>query len=217
MTHPPIRAIYDQSLALLTDFYQLTMSYGYWKAGLHHKEAVFHSFFRKTPFRGGFTIAAGLESVIRYLETFHFDSGDIDYLAQLMGHDGKPYFDEGFLTYLSKMRFSCDIDAVPEGTVVFPFEPLLRIQGPLIQCQLLESPVLNLTNFPTLIATKAARICLAAKGDPVLEFGLRRAQGVDGALQPAAPPTLVDVIRPQMCWLENCLESRSKGLIRTAG
>lgn len=149
---------------------------------LDRKEAVFHSFFRKTPFKGGFTVAAGLESVIRFLEKFKFETSDLDYLSKLIGPDGHPYFDEGFLSYLSRLRFSGDIDAVPEGTVVFPYEPLLRIQGPLIECQLLESPILNLINFPTLVATKAARMCLAAKGEPILEFGLRRAQGVDGAL-----------------------------------
>lgn len=146
------------------------------------KEAVFHSFFRKAPFNGGFTIAAGLESVIHFLNRFKFDSSDLDYLASLLGSDGQPFFDPGFIEYLSKLKFSCDIDAVPEGTVVFPYEPLFRIQGSLIECQLLESPILNLMNFATLIATKAARICLAANGDSVLEFGLRRAQGIDGAL-----------------------------------
>jgi len=178
----PIASIYDQSLSLLTDFYQMTMSYGYWKAGLERKEAVFQLFFRKTPFKGGFTIAAGLESVIHFLEKFHFDSSDLNYLAHLQGQDGNPYFSEKFIDYLSKLKFTGDIDAVPEGTVVFPYEPLIRIQGPLIECQLLESPLLNLINFPTLVATKAARICLAARGDSVIEFGVRRAQGIDGAL-----------------------------------
>lgn len=173
---------YKQSLALLTDLYQLTMSYGYWKAGLDQKEAVFHLFFRKRPFNGGFTITSGLESVIDYLENFHFDESDLSYLATLKGSDGKVLFDPAFFDYLRNMKFSCDVDAVPEGNVVFPYEPLIRVQGPLIQCQLLESPLLNLINFPTLIATKAARICMAAQGDPVLEFGLRRAQGVDGSL-----------------------------------
>ena len=182
MSEPSIHSLYDQSLTLLTDFYELTMSYGYWKTGLAKKEAVFHSFFRKTPFKGGFTIAAGLESVISFLQKFKFDTSDLDYLSKLNGPDGSPYFDEDFLSYLSKLKFSGDIDAVPEGTVVFPFEPMLRIQGPLIECQLLESPILNLINFPTLIATKAARICLAANGEPILEFGLRRSQGIDGAL-----------------------------------
>ncbi len=182
MQNSPIASIYDQSLALLTDFYQMTMAYGYWKAGLERKEAVFHLFFRKTPFKGGFTVAAGLESVIHFLENFKLDSSDLNYLAQLIGPDGHPYFKEEFINYLAKLKFTGNIDAVPEGTIIFPYEPLVRVQGPLIECQLLESPLLNLINFPTLVATKAARICLAAKGDPVIEFGLRRAQGIDGAL-----------------------------------
>lgn len=174
--------IYSHSLALLTDLYQLTMSYAYWKAGLDRKEAVFHLFFRKRPFNGGFTIAAGLESVADYLENFHFDATDLAYLAELRTADNQPLFDSAFFDYLAQMKFSCHVDAIPEGNVVFPYEPLVRVQGPLIQCQLLESPLLNLINFPTLIATKAARICIAANGDSVMEFGLRRAQGIDGAL-----------------------------------
>jgi nicotinate phosphoribosyltransferase len=158
------------------------MSYAYWKMGLKDKEAVFLLSFRKSPFKGGFTIAAGLESVISFLENFHFDASDLSYLESLHDDEGLPYFPPQFLDYLSKLKFTGNIDAVPEGTAVFPQEPLIRIQGPLIECQLLESPLLNLINFPTLIATKAARVCLAAQGDPVLEFGLRRAQGMDGAL-----------------------------------
>jgi nicotinate phosphoribosyltransferase len=177
--HTPI---YAHSLALLQDFYQLTMSYGYWKTGLAEKEAVFHLFFRRQPFGGGFTIASGLESVVEYLKNFHFDESDLNYLSSLRSSEGAPLFEEDFFTYLSKLKFSCDIDAVPEGNVVFPFEPLVRVQGPLIQAQLLETPLLNLINFPTLIATKAARLCVAAQGDPVFEFGLRRAQGIDGGL-----------------------------------
>jgi len=170
------------SLALLTDLYQLTMSYGYWKTGMDKKESVFHLFFRKPPFHGGFTIASGLESAVKYLENFRFEKSDLDYLATLRGSENTPFFCSDFLKYLENLHFTCDIDAVPEGTVVFPYEPLLRIQGPLIQCQLLESPLLNLINFPSLIATKAARMCIASKGDPIIEFGLRRAQGMDGAL-----------------------------------
>lgn len=182
MQQLPIPSIYNQSLSLLTDFYQMTMIYGYWKAGFATKESVFHLFFRRTPFKGGFTIAAGLETVINFLEKFHFDSSDLNYLAGLKGPDGNVFFEEEFLNYLSKLKFTGNIDAIPEGTAVFPYEPLVRVQGPLIECQLLESPLLNLINFSTLIATKAARICLAAKGDSVIEFGMRRAQGVDGAL-----------------------------------
>lgn len=174
--------IYHQSLALLTDFYQLTMSYGYWKKGLDKKEAVFHLFFRNAPFHGGFSVTAGLESVVEYLERFRFDKSDLDYLATIRDPEGNLLFCKEFFEYLEAMRFTCDIDAVPEGTVMFPYEPIIRVTGPLIQCQLLESPLLNLINFPSLIATKAARVCMAARGEPVLEFGLRRAQGVDGAL-----------------------------------
>jgi len=171
-----------QSLALLTDFYQLTMAYAYWKTGIQDTESVFHLFFRKKPFQGGFTVSAGLHSVIDYIQNFRFDGSDISYLASLKETDGAAIFEPGFLKYLEDLRFTVDLDAMAEGTVVFPYEPIIRVQGPLLQCQLLESPLLNLINFPTLIATKAARICLAAKGDPVLEFGMRRAQGIDGAL-----------------------------------
>lgn len=173
---------HNQSLALLTDFYELTMSYAYWKAKLDKQEAVFHLFFRKNPFLGGYTIAAGLEAVIDYLKNFRFDESDLNYLASIKGADDKPLFEPKFFEYLSQIKFSCSIDAIPEGNVVFPYEPLVRVQGPLIQCQLLESPLLNLINFPTLIATKAARICTAAGSDPVIEFGLRRSQGIDGSL-----------------------------------
>ncbi|OJU82490.1 MAG: nicotinate phosphoribosyltransferase [Chlamydia sp. 32-24] len=170
------------SLALLTDLYQLTMCYGYWKAGLEKKEAVFHLFFRKLPFQGGFAVASGLEAVIEFLQKFNFSEDDLRYLSQLKTADGKKLFDKKFLDYLKNLTFSCDLHAIPEGTIVFPYEPLLRIQGPLIECQILESILLNLVNFPSLIATKAARVFLSAKGDPVIEFGMRRAQGIDGAL-----------------------------------
>ncbi len=173
---------YNQSLALLTDLYQFTMAYGYWKGGVDSKEAVFHLTFRKHPFQGGFTIACGLQYVIDYLEHFQFDTSDIEYLASLKGNDNKPLFEQKFLSVLKDLRFACDIDAIPEGTVVFPHEPLIRVQGPIIQCQILETVLLNILNFQTLIATKAARVAIAARGEPILEFGLRRAQGIDGAL-----------------------------------
>lgn len=174
--------LYQGSLALLTDFYQLTMAYAYWKSGKGEQEAVFNLFFRKHPFQSGFTIAAGLDYVVDYCKNFQFNKEDIAYLAGMKGKDGQPVFAQGFLEYLSQMKFSCDIDAVEEGTVVFPNTPLVRVKGPLIQCQLLETPLLNIINFQSLIATKAARINLSAKGEPVLEFGLRRAQGIDGGL-----------------------------------
>src|SRR3954470_14932917 len=168
--------------ALLTDLYQLTMAYGYWKTGTHRKEAAFHVFFRKAPFQSGYTIAAGLSDAIAWLRGLVFAPDDLAYLATLTGNDGAPLFQAEFLEYLRGFAFSCDIDAVPEGTVVFPNEPLLRVRGPIVQAQIIETALLNFINFQTLIATKAARICLAAQGESVLEFGLRRAQGVDGAL-----------------------------------
>jgi nicotinate phosphoribosyltransferase len=168
--------------ALLTDLYQLTMAYGYWKTRSHEKEAVFHLFFRKTPFQSGYTIAAGLSDAIAWLKELRFTDADLAYLGGLMGNDGAPLFEPGFLAWLRNFSFTCHVDAVPEGTVVFPNEPLLRIQGPILQAQIVETALLNFINFQTLIATKAARICQAAGGEPVLEFGLRRAQGVDGAL-----------------------------------
>jgi nicotinate phosphoribosyltransferase len=173
---------HNAHLALLTDFYQLSMAYGYWKKGLAKREAAFHLFYRRPPFKGGFSIASGLEAVVHFIENFHISKSDADYLQSLTDASGKPYFSDEFLSFFRNLKLSVSIDAVPEGTAIFPYEPLLRIQGPLLECQLLESPLLNLMNFPTLIATKAARICLAAEGDQVMEFGLRRAQGIDGAL-----------------------------------
>jgi nicotinate phosphoribosyltransferase len=170
------------SLALLTDLYQLTMAYGYWKLGRAERDAVFHLFFRKPPFAGGYAVAAGLGPAIEYLQDFRFDESDLAYLATLTGNDGQPLFEEGFLAYLQELRLAVDIDAMPEGTVAFAQEPLVRVRGPMLQCQILETALLNIINFQTLIATKAARICMATGGEPVLEFGLRRAQGIDGGL-----------------------------------
>lgn len=167
---------------LLTDLYQLTMAYGYWKLNMHEREAVFHILFRKNPFKGNHALSCGLGSVIDFLSDWHFKPDDLEYLATLTNNSDGPLLSTEFLDYLSGLKFSCDIDAIPEGTVVFPHEPLIRIQGPLLQCQLLESPLLNIINFQTLIATKATRVCREAKGDPVIEFGMRRAQGPDGAL-----------------------------------
>lgn len=174
--------IYRHSLTLLTDLYQLTMAYGFWKSAVADREAVFHLFFRAHPFRGGFTLACGLDRVVEYLAAFRFSPDDLAYLGTLTGNDGQAIFDPAFLEALGRLELAVDIDAVPEGTVVFPHEPLVRVQGPILQCQLLETALLNIVNFETLIATKAARVCLAAQGEPVLEFGLRRAQGIDGSL-----------------------------------
>lgn len=174
--------LYQGSLALLTDFYQLTMAYAYWKAGKAEQQAVFNLSFRKHPFQSGFTVAAGLDYVIDFCRNFRFDEEDLAYLAEMQTKEGVATFEPAFIDYLARMEFACDVEAVEEGTVVFPHIPLVKVTGPLIQCQLLETPLLNIINFQTLIATKAARICFAAQGRSVLEFGLRRAQGIDGAL-----------------------------------
>jgi nicotinate phosphoribosyltransferase len=174
--------LYRPSLGLLTDFYQLTMAYAYWKSGLERLEAAFHFFFRRNPFEGGFTVACGLEYAVDLFESLRFTPEDIAWLADVRGSDGEKLFEPAFLDHLGSLRLACDIDAVPEGTVVFPLEPMVRVTGPILQAQLIETPLLNLINFQSLIATKTARVVLAARGDPVLEFGLRRAQGFDGAL-----------------------------------
>lgn len=172
----------SRSLALLTDLYQLTMAYGYWRAGKADDEAVFHLFFRENPFDGGYAVAAGLEHAVSYLETLRFAAEDLEYLRQLAAADGSRLFPDEFVEYLRTLDLTLDIDAVPEGTVVFPHEPLVRVRGPILQAQIVETALLNMINFQTLIATKASRVVLAAKGDPVLDFGLRRAQGIDGGL-----------------------------------
>ncbi|HSI91317.1 MAG TPA: nicotinate phosphoribosyltransferase [Adhaeribacter sp.] len=176
------RDLYGTSLSLFTDLYQLTMAYGYWKSGFAEKEAVFHLYFRKNPFEGGYAVCAGLEYAVYYLNNLRFTDVEIEYLTSLRNAKGEELFELDFIEYLRNFKFTCNLDAIPEGTVVFPDEPLLRVTGPLLQAQLIETPLLNLLNFQTLVATKAARITDAAQGDPVIEFGMRRAQGVDGAL-----------------------------------
>lgn len=160
---------------LFTDFYELTMAQGYWKSGLR-SEAVFDYFFRRNPFGGGFSIFAGLEPLLRNLEEFRFDAEDLAWLESLK------MFDRGFLDYLGGLRFEGDIMAVAEGSVVFPQEPLVRVRADLIQAQLIEGLLLNTLNFQSLIATKAARVWRASNYGSVMEFGLRRAQGRDGAV-----------------------------------
>jgi len=174
--------VYRPSLALVTDLYQLTMAQAYSTSGRAQMEAVFHLFFRRNPFEGGFAVACGLAPALDFLTSFRFTAVDLEYLSGLTGNDGQPLFERSFLGELEALRFSCDVDAIPEGTAVFPYEPLVRVRGPILQAQLVETALLNLVNFETLIATKAARVCLAARGDPVVDFGLRRAQGFDGGL-----------------------------------
>jgi nicotinate phosphoribosyltransferase len=162
--------------ALTTDLYEVTMTCGYWKAGVNNHDAVFHVTFRENPFGGQFTVAGGLATAIDFLRGFQFTDTELDYLGSQHVNDRKPLFDSGFLDYLRTLQLTCDIDATPEGTLVFPDEPLIRVVGPIAQCQLLETALLNIFNFQSLIATKATRVCLAAEDDPVIEFGLRRSQ-----------------------------------------
>lgn len=171
--------------ALLTDLYELTMAQGYWATARADVEAVFSLFFRNEPFGGGFALVAGLEAALDYLEGLRFEPDELAYLATLCGNDDQPIFRPEFLEYLATFRLELDVDAMPEGTVAFAHEPLLRVTGGILGAQLVETALLNLVNFATLIATKTARIVHAADGGPVIEFGLRRAQGPDGGLTAA--------------------------------
>ena len=166
---------------LLTDLYEITMAQGYWEAGKVDEQACFHMYFRENPFKGGYAVACGMDQLADLVDDFHFTGEDCAYLAQLPAPGGGKLFSPDFLDYLREFRLSADIDAVHEGTVVFPNEPLVRVMGPILDCQLLETALLNCVNFQTLIATKAARVCLAAEA-PVAEFGLRRAQGAGGGM-----------------------------------
>ena len=162
-----------QNLTLLTDLYELTMMQGYFKNKDQNEMVIFDAFYRNNPCDGGFAIAAGLEQLIQYNKELHFDQEDINYLA------GLGIFSKEFLDYLKDFRFTGDIYAIPEGTVVFPREPLVKVVAPIMQAQLVETAILNIVNHQSLIATKAARVCYAARGDGIMEFGLRRAQGPD--------------------------------------
>lgn len=161
--------------ALFTDFYELTMAQGYWKAG-DRRRSVFDMFFRRQPFGGGYAVLAGIEPLVRALEDFRFSPEDIAYLSSL------GMFEKGFLDYLAGFRFRGEVWAMSEGSVVFPQEPLVRIGADLIEGQIVEGLVLNSVNFQSLVATKAARVWRSADYGHVMEFGLRRAQGLDGAI-----------------------------------
>jgi nicotinate phosphoribosyltransferase len=170
------------STGLQTDLYQLTMAQGYWKLGRADQQAVFNLTFRKPPFGAALALTCGLAQALELIEGFGYSAAQVEFLATLTGNDRRPLFEPGFLAWLAEQRATIDLDAVPEGSASFPHEPLLRVRGPLAQCQLLETSLLTIINFQTLIATKAARIVESAGGDAVLEFGLRRAQGIDGGL-----------------------------------
>lgn len=162
-----------QNLTLLTDLYELTMMQGYFRNKAQNETVIFDAFYRNNPGDGGYAISCGLEQVIQYVQELHFSPEDIAYLRSLH------IFDEDFLAYLADFHFSGDIYAIPEGTVIFPREPLVKVVAPIMEAQLMETAILNIINHQSLIATKAARVCHAARGDGIMEFGLRRAQGPD--------------------------------------
>ena len=166
----------NRNLTMLVDFYELTMANGYLKNNLGNKIAYFDMYFRRVPDGGGYCVMAGIQQLVEYLSNLTFSKDDIDFLRS------KGIFDEEFLDYLRNFKFNCDVWAVPEGTPVFPNEPLVTVRGPIIQAQFVETMILLSINHQTLIATKANRICRAAEGRPVMEFGSRRAQGYDGAI-----------------------------------
>ncbi len=166
----------DRNLTLLTDLYELTMMQGYFKEKEQNETVIFDAFYRNNPDNNGYAICAGLEQVIDYVKNLHFDKDDIDYLRSV------GLFDEDFLDYLKDFHFTGDIYAIPEGTVVFPREPLVKVIAPIMEAQLVETALLNIINHQSLIATKAARVVHAAQGDGVMEFGLRRAQGPDAGI-----------------------------------
>ena len=166
----------ERNLTLLTDFYELTMMQGYFKEKDANETVIFDAFYRNNPVGSGYSICAGLDQVIDYVKNLHFDEDDIDYLRTT------GMFEEDFLDYLRHFHFSGDIYAIPEGSVVFPREPLVKIIAPIMEAQLVETALLNIINHQSLIATKAARVVYAAQGDGVMEFGLRRAQGPDAGI-----------------------------------
>ncbi len=166
----------SRNMTLLTDLYELTMMQGYFKRKDKNVNVIFDAFYRANPDGNGYAISCGLEQVIELIENFHFNQEDIDYLASL------GIFEEDFLEYLKEFKFTGDIYAIPEGNVMFPREPMVKVKAPIMQAQLIETALLNIINHQSLIATKAARVVHAAQGDGVMEFGLRRAQGPDAGI-----------------------------------
>ena len=165
-----------RNLTLLTDLYQLTMLNGYFEKNIHKDIVIFDMFFRKNACNGGYTIICGIEQLVEYINNLHFSDDDLEYLKSL------GLFSDKFLDFLKDFKFTGDIYAVEEGTIMFPKEPIITVKAPLYQAQLIETALLTIVNFQSLIATKASRVCYAAKGDPVFEFGLRRAQGPDAGI-----------------------------------
>ena len=168
--------MYYENLTLLTDLYELTMMQGYFRNQNRNQTVIFDMFYRTNPLESGYAIAAGLQQLIEYIEDLHFEESDIEYLRSLH------IFDEDFLHYLKGFHFTGNIYSVPEGTVIFPREPIVKVIAPIMEAQLVETAILNIINHQSLIATKTARVCYAARGDGIMEFGLRRAQGPDAGI-----------------------------------
>ncbi len=168
--------------AVMTDLYQLTMAQAYLSSDIASKQACFYVSFRENPFKGGYAIACGLEQIVQFITSYGFGEDDCNYIASIKDASGADLFSDDFIHTISSLKLTVDVDAVSEGTLVFPNEPIIRVTGPVMQCQLIETAILNIFNYQTLVATKAARVCDAAKNKPVAEFGLRRAQGPSGGL-----------------------------------
>ena len=164
------------NMSMLTDFYELTMAKGYLDGGFEDQIVYFDAFFRSVPEGGGYAVVAGLEQLIDYLQNLSFSEEDLKFLSEVY------HFDQRFIDYLRDFKFTCDVWAIPEGTAVFPGEPLVKVRGPIMQAQIMETALLCTINHQSLIATKTARIVRAAEGRPVMEFGARRAQGYDASV-----------------------------------
>ena len=197
----------DDSLTLHTDLYQINMMKTYWETGVYEKKAIFEAYFRKLPFENGYAIFAGLERIVRYIEQLRFSKTDIEYLRGL-GH-----YPEEFLTYLENFEFKGSIRSAVEGELVFANEPLVQVEGTLAECQLIETALLNIVNFQTLIATKASRVRMVSGDDPVLEFGTRRAQELDAAIW--GTRASVDVMRQVTFVPARCLAFQFLGHMPT--
>lgn len=194
----------NRKLELVADFYEFTMSNGYFVKNMTNEIAYFDLFFREIPDNGGYVIFAGLEQIIDYVKNLKFNDDDINYLRT------KNIFSVDFLNYLKSFKFTGDIWAVPEGTVVFPNEPLITVKAPLIEAQLLETTLLCLINHQSLIATKASRIVNAAKGRTVMEFGARRAHSVDAAVLGARAAIIGGCVRNFLCFNSKRMECSCK-------
>lgn len=194
------------SLALHTDKYQINMMYAHWVNGTHKRKAVFEAYFRKLPFGNGYAVFAGLERIVNYISQLRFTMEDIKYLSKQ-----EENYDPVFLEELLQFSFQGTIHSMKEGALVFPDEPLIRVEGSIMETQLVETAILNFMNYQTLIATKASRIKQVASQDTLLEFGTRRAQEADAAIWGLVPRMWQDSMQRRICWQESASEFRQQG------